>query len=158
MLPETLPPAIFWASDFVWGPWTLALLLGSGLFLTFRYRFAQIRLFPQAARTLVPAQQEGARGALSPFQAFMTALGATIGTGNIAGVATAVVSGGPGAVFWIWAYGFFATAIKFTEAVLGLEFRVVGAEGLSAGPMHYLRTGMKAPWLGWAYGLIAGVA
>ena len=103
MLPEPITKAIFWASDFVWGPWTMALLLGTGLFLTLRYRFVQVTRFPEAARTLIPAQQEGARGALSPFQAFMTALGASIGTGNIAGVATAVVSGGPGAVFWMWA-------------------------------------------------------
>ena len=92
---------------------------------------------------MVPARDSATRGPLSPFQAFMTALGASIGTGNIAGVATAVVTGGPGAVFWIWAYGFFATAIKFTEAVLGIQFRVVGGQGLSAGPMHYLRDGLK---------------
>ena len=107
---------------------------------------------------MVPIAETGARGPLSPFQSFMTALGATIGTGNIAGVATAVVTGGPGAVFWIWAYGFFATAIKFTEAVLGIQFRVVGAEGLSAGPMHYLRDGLKMTRLGWVYALVAGVA
>jgi AGCS family alanine or glycine:cation symporter len=88
----------------------------------------------------------------------MTALGASIGTGNIAGVATAVVTGGPGAVFWIWCYGFFATAIKFTEAVLGIKFRVLTGERLSAGPMHYLRDGLKLPWLGWLYALVAGVA
>jgi AGCS family alanine or glycine:cation symporter len=158
MLPEPLRQAILWASDFVWGPWTLALLLGSGLFLTFRYRFAQLRLFPQAARTLVPAQQEGARGVLSPFQAFMTALGASIGTGNIAGVATAVVSGGPGAVFWIWCYGFFATVIKLTEAVLGIRYRVIREGHVSAGPMHYLREGLRSPALAWLYALVAGVA
>ncbi|HEU4524667.1 MAG TPA: alanine/glycine:cation symporter family protein, partial [Gemmatimonadales bacterium] len=97
-------------------------------------------------------------GPLTPFQAFMTALGASIGTGNIAGVATAVVSGGPGAVFWIWCYGFFATAIKFCEAVLGITFRRLEGERLSAGPMHYLRDGLKAPWLGWLYALVAGIA
>ena len=73
-------------------------------------------------------------------------------------MATAIVSGGPGALFWIWCYGFFATAIKFTEAVLGLKFRVLGGQGLSAGPMHYLRDGMKMPRLGWLYALIAGIA
>jgi AGCS family alanine or glycine:cation symporter len=165
MLPEPLRQAgalaaraIFWASDAVFGPWTIALLFGTGLFLTLRLRFVQVVRFQEAVRAMAPAGDSDARGALSPFQSFMTALGATIGTGNIAGVATAVVSGGPGAVFWIWAYGFFATAIKFTEAVLGLKFRVVGAEGLSAGPMHYLRDGLKAPRLGWLYALIAGIA
>jgi len=158
MLPEPVRAAIFWTSNAVWGPWTVVLLLGTGLFLTIRLRFVQIVRFPDAVRTMVPAAQAGAPGALSPFQAFMTALAASIGTGNIAGVATAVVTGGPGAVFWIWCYGFFATAIKFTEAVLGIEFRVLAGDRLSAGPMHYLRDGLKMPWLGWLYALIAGVA
>jgi alanine or glycine:cation symporter, AGCS family len=158
MFPETLRRAIFWASDAVFGPWTMALMFGTGIFLTFRLRFVQIVRFGDAVRAMAPAGDSSTSGPLSPFQSFMTALGATIGTGNIAGVATAVVTGGPGAVFWIWAYGFFATAIKFTEAVLGLEFRVVGGAGLSAGPMHYLRDGMKMPRLGWLYALIAGIA
>jgi alanine or glycine:cation symporter, AGCS family len=158
MFPDSLRQAIFWAADAVFGPWTMALLFGTGLFLTFRLRFVQIVRFGDAVRAMAPVGDSSTSGPLSPFQSFMTALGATIGTGNIAGVATAVVTGGPGAVFWIWAYGFFATAIKFTEAVLGLQFRVVGGQGLSAGPMHYLRDGMKMPRLGWLYALIAGVA
>jgi len=158
MLPEAVRSAIHWASDFVWGPWTLALLLGTGVFLTFRLRFVQVVRFREAAATLVPAAQAGAPGALTPFQTFMTALAASIGTGNIAGVATAVVTGGPGAVFWIWCYGFVATAIKYTEAVLGVRFRVLGEGRLSAGPMHYLRAGLNLPRLGAAYALIAGVA
>jgi alanine or glycine:cation symporter, AGCS family len=158
MLPEPIRRAILWASDFVWGPWTMALLLGAGLFLTLRYRFVQVRLFPEAARTLMPAQQEGARGAISPFQAFMTALAASIGTGNIAGVATAVVSGGPGAVFWIWCYGFFATVIKLTEAMLGIHYRQIRNGHVSAGPMHYLREGLRSPALAWLYALVAGIA
>src|SRR5438093_5475313 len=158
MLPEPVRAAIYWTSNAVWGPWTIALLLGTGVFLTIRLRFVQVVRFPDAVRAMVPAAQSGALGALTPFQAFMTALAATIGTGNIAGVATAVVTGGPGAVFWIWCYGFVATAVKFTEAVLGIRFRVLSSEHLSAGPMHYLRDGLKAPWLGWTYALIAGVA
>ncbi len=158
MLPEPVRTAILRAADAVFGPWTMALLLGTGLFLTIRYRFVQVVRFPEACRTLVPAAQAGAKGALSPFQAFMTALAASIGTGNIAGVATAVVSGGPGAVFWIWCYGFFATAIKFSEAILGIRFRSVSESRLSAGPMHYLRAGLGLPRLGWFYALVAGVA
>ncbi|HEY7411370.1 MAG TPA: amino acid carrier protein [Vicinamibacteria bacterium] len=158
MLPEPIRAAIVWASDAVYGPWTIALLFGTGLFLTVRLRFVQVVRFREALATLVPREREGARGAISPFQAFMSALAATIGTGNIAGVATAVVSGGPGAVFWIWCYGFFATAVKFTEAVLGIRFRVVDGERLSAGPMHYLRDGMRLPWLGWVFALVAGIA
>ena len=96
MLPESVRKAIFWAADAVFGPWTIALLFGTGLFLTIRLRFVQVARFGEAVRALVP-RRAGARAARSPFQAFMTALGASIGTGNIAGVATAVVSGGPGA-------------------------------------------------------------
>jgi AGCS family alanine or glycine:cation symporter len=88
----------------------------------------------------------------------MTALAASIGMGNIAGVATAIVSGGPGALFWIWAYGFFATAIKFCEAVLGLQFRVARGDVVSSGPMYYLRDGLGSPVLAWVYALVAGVA
>src|SRR5260221_825604 len=158
MFPETLRREIFGASDAGLGPWRMALLFGTGICLTFRLRFVQIVRFGDAVRAMAPGGDSSTSGALSPFQSFMTALGATIGTGNIAGVATAVVTGGPGAVFWIWAYGFFAPAIKFTEAVLGLEFRVVGGEGLSGGPMHYLRDGMKMPRLGWLYAFVAGIA
>jgi len=106
----------------------------------------------------VAPQSKGASGALTPFQSFMTALAASIGTGNIAGVATAIVSGGPGALFWIWAYGFIATAIKFSEAVLGMRFRVVRGDGVASGPMYYLRDGLKSRWLAATYALVAGVA
>ncbi|MFQ5348875.1 MAG: alanine/glycine:cation symporter family protein [Thermoanaerobaculia bacterium] len=145
-------------SDAVWGPWTIALLLGTGLFLTVRFRFVQLTRFHQAAAGLVHRSRSGARGVLSPFQAFMTGLAGSVGTGNIAGVATAVVAGGPGAVFWIWCYGFFATAIKFAEATLGVRYRRAGEHRFSAGPMHYLEDGLRSPRLAWAYGLIAGVA
>jgi AGCS family alanine or glycine:cation symporter len=142
--------------DLVYGPWTVALLFGVAILLTLRLRFVQVRRFRDAARSFLPSAPEGG-GALSPFQAFMTALAATIGTGNIAGVATAVVSGGPGALFWIWCYGFFATAVKFSEAVLGVHFRRLDGGRLSAGPMHYLRDGLGLPRLGWVYALLAGV-
>ena len=155
---DLLARAIFWCADAIFGPWTMALLLGSGIFLTIRYRLVQVVHFGEALRTVVPPQQSGSAGALSPFQAFMTALAASIGTGNIAGVATAVVSGGPGAVFWIWCYGFFATTIKFSEAVLGLRFRRAGEGRLQTGPMHYLRDGLGMPRLAWTYAFVAGVA
>jgi AGCS family alanine or glycine:cation symporter len=95
---------------------------------------------------------------LSPFQTFMTALGASIGTGNIAGVATAIISGGPGALFWIWCFGFFATAIKFCEAVLGLHFRQVVGDTVRSGPMYYLRDGLKSPALGWIFAFVSLLA
>jgi AGCS family alanine or glycine:cation symporter len=165
---EMLSRAIVWTSDAIWGPWTtpigqvpgpvMVLLILTGLFLTVRLRFVQVRRLPEAVRTVVPRQEAGARGALSPFQAFMTALAASIGTGNIAGVATAIVSGGPGALFWIWCYGFLATAIKFSEAVLGISFRVVRDGATSSGPMYYLRDGMRSPALAWSYAFVAAVA
>jgi AGCS family alanine or glycine:cation symporter len=167
-MPESLRRAIFWTSDAVWGPWPTAigpvpgplmvLLILTGLYLTLRTRFVQVRRFPEAARTLVPAESAGARGALTPFQAFMTALAASIGTGNIAGVATAIVSGGPGALFWIWAYGFIAMAIKFAEAVLGITFRVIRDGESSSGPMYYLRDGLRSPWLAGIYATVAALA
>ena len=135
--------------------WTL---LGGGVFLTFRLGFVQIRRLPDAFRAMVAKQSAGAGGALTPFQAFMTALAASIGTGNIAGVATAVISGGPGALFWIWVYGFVATSVKFTEAVLGVRFREVNGDEVKCGPMYYLRDGLKSPTLAWIYALVAGVA
>jgi AGCS family alanine or glycine:cation symporter len=158
--------AVFRAADLLYGPWTIAgvpvplfaaLLFAIGLFLTVRFRFVQLAHLREAVRSFLPVASAG-QGVLSPFQSFMTALAATIGTGNIAGVATAVVSGGPGAIFWIWCYGFFATAIKFTEAVLGVRYRSLAADRLSAGPMRYLSDGLGLRRLGWTYALVAGVA
>jgi AGCS family alanine or glycine:cation symporter len=154
---DAFSTAVFRASNAAFGPWTVALLLGTGLFLTVRLRFVQVRHFRDALASLRGARG-GGEGALTPFQAFATALAASVGTGNIAGVATAIVSGGPGALFWIWCYGFFATAIKFSEAVLGVRYRVLGTAHLSAGPMHYLREGLGLRRLGWTYALVAGVA
>lgn len=165
---SVLERAIVWLTDGVWGPWQtpvgqipgplVVLLMGVGIYLTLRLRFIQVVRFPQAVRAMVPQRPTGGRGVLTPFQTFTTALAATIGMGNIAGVATAVVSGGPGAVFWIWCYGFFAMATKFTEAVLGISFRVTRADSLWSGPPYYLRDGLKLPWLAWTYALVAGVA
>jgi alanine or glycine:cation symporter, AGCS family len=167
-MPDIIRHAIFWTSDFVWGPWStpvgpipgplMLLLIFTGLFLTIRTGVVQVRRFPEAARTIVPEQAAGAAGALSPFQAFMTALAASIGTGNIAGVATAIVSGGPGALFWIWAYGFIAMAIKFAEAVLGVTFRIAREGGSSSGPMFYLRDGLNMPRLAAGFAVVAGLA
>jgi AGCS family alanine or glycine:cation symporter len=106
---------------------------------------------------MIAQQTQASGGVLTPFQSFMTALGATIGTGNIAGVATAIISGGPGALFWIWVYGLVATAIKFTEAVLGVKYRRTHGDRIEAGPMHYLRDGFGSPALARVFALIAGI-
>ncbi|MGI8672460.1 MAG: alanine/glycine:cation symporter family protein [Luteitalea sp.] len=155
---QTLADLIQRAADALFVPWLIVLLFGTGLFLTIRYRFVQVRRIREAFRAMLSSQEEGAAGALSPFQAFMTALSGTIGTGNIAGVATAIISGGPGALFWIWAYGLLATTIKFTEAVLGVTWREVHGETIRSGPMYALRDGLKLPWLASTYALVAGVA
>jgi AGCS family alanine or glycine:cation symporter len=158
MIPPAMAAAIQSLADHLFVPWLLILLFGSGLFLTARYGVVQVRRFGDALRTFIAQGEQGAVGVLSPFQAFMTALAATIGTGNIAGVAAGIVSGGPGALFWIWCYGFVATAVKFSEAVLGVTFRDT-RDGLTrTGPMYYLRDGLKSPALAWIYALVAGVA
>jgi len=146
------------AADVMFMPYTVCILLAMGVFFTLRTRFVQFRRLPEAFRTMVATQQAGAGGALSPFQAFMTGLAATIGVGNIAGVATAIIKGGPGALFWIWCYGLIAAAVKFSEAALGLKYRIARGEGTLAGPMYYLRDGLKSPPLAWLYALVAGVA
>src|SRR5258708_27519840 len=136
----------------------IVVLMGGGVFLTLRLGVVQIRRFSEAFRTMIARQSKGAVGALTPFQAFMTALGASIGTGNIAGVATAIISGGPGALFWIWVYGFVAMATKFAEATLGLKFREVRGATVQSGPMYYLRDGLKSPALAWTFAFVAAVA
>jgi alanine or glycine:cation symporter, AGCS family len=145
-------------ADWLFMPYIVGLLLAVGVFLTIRLGFVQFRRFPEALRATVASQSGRAQGVLTPFQAFMTALGASVGTGNIAGVATAIITGGPGALFWIWVYGLVATAIKFAEAVLGIRFRQVHGDLVQSGPMYYLRDGLKSPALAWTYALVAGVA
>jgi len=136
----------------------IPVLLGGGIYLTLRLGLVQVRRLPDAVRATVAKEAAGAKGALTPFQAFTTALAASVGTGNIAGVATAIISGGPGALFWIWVYGFFAAAIKFSEAVLGIRFRQADGDEVLSGPMYYLRDGLRSPLLAWLYALVAGVA
>ena len=148
---EALTSAIFM-------PYVVGVLLAAGVFLTLRLGVVQLRRFPDALRAMRSRQSAGASGVLTPFQAFMTALAASIGTGNIAGVATAIISGGPGVLVWIWIYGFVATAIKFCEAVLGVRFREVRNGHVRSGPMYYLRDGLKSRPLAWIYALVAGVA
>ena len=146
------------AADALFMPWVVAVLLGSAIFLTVRTGAVQVRRFGDACRAAFVRRGTGTTGALTPFQAFMTALAASIGTGNIAGVATAIVSGGPGALFWIWVYGFFATATKFGEAVLGVKFRDTRDGAVLSGPMYYLRDGLRSPFLAWLFALVAAVA
>ena len=155
---DRLASGIDAAASALFMPWVVGVLLASGVFLTLRTGFVQVRRFGDACRVAFIRRGSGGEGALTPFQAFMTALAASIGTGNIAGVATAIVSGGPGALFWIWAYGFVATAIKFGEAVLGVTFRERRDGAVLSGPMYYLRDGLRSPFLAWLFALVAAIA
>ena len=145
-------------ADALFMPWVVGVLLLAGVWLSLRTGFVQVRRFVEAWRVAFVRRTTGTAGALTPFQAFMTALGASIGTGNIAGVATAIVSGGPGALFWIWVYGFVAMSIKFAEATLGMTFRETRGDTVLSGPMYYLRDGLKSRWLATTFALVAAVA
>ncbi|WP_188455190.1 alanine/glycine:cation symporter family protein [Virgibacillus oceani] len=148
-------------SDFVWGPPTLILIVGTGLYLTFRLGFLQIRSLPYALRlAFSPKRQDKkSKGDISHYQALTTAMAATIGTGNIVGVATAVVLGGPGAVLWMWLSALLGMATKYAEAILAVKYRVENSKGeMSGGPMYYLERGLKAKWLGVIFAIFGAVA
>ena len=133
-------------ADFVWGPPLLILLVGTHLYLTFRLRFIQ-RYLGKAIKLSFQRKAEGF-GDISHFGALTTALAATIGTGNIVGVATAVAAGGPGAVLWMWLTGVFGIATKYGEALLSVKYRIQNAQGqFSGGPMYVIERGMKQKWL-----------
>jgi AGCS family alanine or glycine:cation symporter len=144
-------------SDFVWGPPLLILLLGTHIFLTFRLRFIQ-RYLGKAIKLSLQRSHEGS-GDISPFGALTTALAATIGTGNIVGVATAIAAGGPGAVLWMWLTGVFGIATKYSEALLSVKYRIKTKDGLMAGgPMYVLERGMKQKWLGVIFAIFTAVS
>ncbi|MFD2045281.1 alanine/glycine:cation symporter family protein [Ornithinibacillus salinisoli] len=148
-------------SDFVWGPPTLILIVGTGIYLTLRLGFLQFRTLPYALRlAFSPRRQDKkSKGDISHYQALSTAMAATIGTGNIVGVATAVVLGGPGAVFWMWITAFFGMATKYAEAILAVKYRVENSKGeMSGGPMYYLEKGLKQKWLGVLFALFGACA
>lgn len=144
-------------SGWMWGPPLLILLLGTHVFLTIRLRFIQ-RYLPKAIRLSFSRTAEG-EGDVSHFSALTVALAATIGTGNIVGVATAVSLGGPGAVLWMWLTGVFGIATKYAEAVLSVKYRVVNDRGqMAGGPMYVIARGLKMPWLGFLFALFTAIA
>ncbi|MFT6288669.1 MAG: AGCS family alanine or glycine:cation symporter, partial [Alcanivorax sp.] len=139
----------------------LALLLGTGIYLSLGLRFLTIRKIPLALKLLVQGRKGNGKGDISPFSALMTSLSATIGTGNIAGVATALALGGPGALFWMWITALVGMATKYAEAVCAVRFREQDADGsYSGGPMYYIRNGLhkRWHWLGYAFALFGGLA
>jgi len=148
-------------SDFVWGVPLLVLLVGTGIYLTFLLRGIQFtKLFHSLWLALIKRKDDGDNpGDITHFQALMTALAATVGTGNIAGVATAIAVGGPGALFWMWITGLFGMATKYAEAVLAVKYREIDDQGtMSGGPMYYLTKGLNARWLGIIFAIFASIA
>lgn len=146
---------------FAWGPPMLILLVGTGFWLTFALRGLQFRkLWFALYLALVKRKEEGDEpGDITHFQALMTALSATVGTGNIAGVATAIAVGGPGALFWMWITGLVGMATKYAEAVLAVKYREVDENGeMSGGPMYYISKGLNMPWLGVIFAIFASFA
>ena len=127
---------------FVWGPPLLVLLVGTGILLTFRLKLLQVFKLPQALGLIFSAKNDGS-GDVNSFKALCTALAATVGTGNIVGVATAIKAGGPGALFWMWLAAFFGMATKYSECLLAVKYRTVDANGnISGGPMYYIENGL----------------
>lgn len=145
-------------SGWVWGPYMLVLIVGTGIFLTFRLLFWQFRMLPLAFKQVFGKHPEHS-GDISQFASLMTALSATIGTGNIAGVATACVLGGPGAVFWMWMTALFGMATKYGEGVLAVKYRIKNEKGeMSGGPMYYIERGLKWKWLALIFALFGTLA
>ena len=127
---------------FVWGPPLLALLVGTGIWLTIRLRLLQVFKLGSALKLIFSAKNDGS-GDVNSFRALCTALAATVGTGNIVGVATAIKAGGPGAIFWMWIAAFFGMATKYAECLLAVKYRTVDANGaISGGPMYYIENGL----------------
>ena len=142
-------------NNFIWGVPAMICIVGVGLLLSIRTGFLQIRKFPYAMKVTIGRmlkKKEASDGALTPFQAVCTALAATVGTGNIAGVAGAIAIGGPGAVFWMWISALLGMCTKFSEVTLAVHFREKNAEGdLVGGPMYYIKNGLKKQWHWLAY-------
>jgi AGCS family alanine or glycine:cation symporter len=152
-------------SGFIWGPtFLIPLLVGTGLYLTIILRGLQFRELGHSLwLALVKRRERDAQGDITHFQALMTALAATVGTGNIAGVATAIAAGGPGALFWMWITGLLGMATKYAEALLSVRYREVDAHGnMAGGPMYFLARGIRVPALGRglaaAFAMFAGLA
>lgn len=137
-------------NNFVWGVPAMICIIGVGLYLSIRTNFIQIRKFPYAIKTTIGRmfrKREASDGAMTPFQAVCTALAATVGTGNIAGVAGAIAIGGPGAVFWMWISAFLGMCTKFSEVTLAVHFREKNEQGdLVGGPMYYIKNGLGKHW------------
>ena len=163
---ENLNAAVAMVDGFVWGPVMLILLVGTGIFLTVRTGFLTWRNLPYAIKSTLSKEartQNRGEGDVSPFSALTTALAATIGTGNIVGVATAMVSGGPGALVWMWISAAFGLTSKFSECMLAIKYRERNEKGeMSGGPMYTMKKALPnkkfGAVLGWLFAFFAVVA
>ena len=137
-------------NGFIWGVPAMICIIGVGLYLSIRTKFIQFRKFPLAMKQTIGKvfeKKEASDGAMTPFQAVCTALSATVGTGNIAGVAGAIAIGGPGAVFWMWVSAFLGMCTKFSEVILAVHYRERNEKGeLVGGPMYYIKNGLSKKW------------
>ena len=160
----TFSEFVTWLNGIAWGPWMLILLVGAGIYLTFRVGFLQLRKFGYAMKNTIGKifqKQTAGEGEVTPFQAMSTALAATVGTGNIAGVTGAIVVGGPGAVFWMWVSAFFGMVTKYSEVVLAIRYRERNEKGdWVGGPMYYIKNGLGQnwKWLGILFSALACLA
>ncbi len=149
---ETINTAV---NNFIWGVPAMVCIFGVGLYLSIRTNFLQIRKFPYAIKTTLGRifrKRDASDGAITPFQAVCTALAATVGTGNIAGVAGAIAIGGPGAIFWMWVSALFGMCTKYAEVTLAVHYREINANGeLVGGPMYYIKNGLSKKWNWLAY-------
>ena len=133
-------------ANWMWGAPLLILLFGTHIFLTFQLRGIQFRTLPLAFKIVFSKSDQD--GDISHFSTLMTALAATVGIGNIVGVATAITLGGPGAIFWMWLTALFGMSTKYSEALLAVKYREKGPNGMRGGPMYYIAKGAGLPWLG----------
>ena len=148
-------------NSFVWGPIMLTLLVGTGIFLSIRTGFIQVTKIPLWVKHTFGslAKRQDADDNITPFQAVSTALASTVGTGNIAGVTTAIVAGGPGALFWMWFAAFFGMVTKYSEVILAVHYRIKDDQGHHhGGPMYYISKGANLPWLGSIFAALAALA
>ena len=149
---ETINTAV---NNFIWGVPAMVCIFGVGLYLSIRTNFLQIRKFPYAIKTTLGRifrKRDASDGAITPFQAVCTALAATVGTGNIAGVAGAIAIGGPGAIFWMWVSALFGMCTEYAEVTLAVHYREINANGeLVGGPMYYIKNGLSKKWHWLAY-------
>lgn len=155
---ETIYQINDWLNGIVWGPYMIALLVGTGIFLSIRLGFPQIFNFKYIMKNTVGRmfnKSEGGEGDITSGQAGLTAIAAVVGTGNIAGVATAIAIGGPGAVFWMWVSAFFGMATKFSEIALGIKYREKKKDGsISGGAMYYLDKGLNSKFMSYFFSVM----